>query len=94
MTNRLKEQLAWLAAHGENVFTVYKHNQNGKVLIKCDKHVSEFSAIQENISILSNAPVGSTVEETMVERNHHGEEVGDNLVNHWQQKADQTWERI
>lgn len=94
MTNRLNEQLAWLAAHGENVFTVYKHSQDGKVLIKCDKHISEFNAIQENVSILSNAPIGSTVEETMVKRNHHCEDVGDEFVNCWQLKIDRTWERI
>ncbi len=93
MTNLLNEQLAWLAANSKNTFTVYKHNQNGKVLTNCE-FVNQHSAIQENVSILQNAPTGSTLEETEIDKNYYGEDVGDELVNVWQRKVDQTWERI
>lgn len=93
MTNLLNMQLAWLAANSKHTFTVYKHNKNGKVLTNCE-FVNQHNAIQENVSILQNAPTGSTVEETEIDRNYYGEDVGDVLVNVWQRKVDKTWERI
>lgn len=93
MTNLLNEQLAHLAANSKNKFTVYKYTQNGKILTNCE-FVNSYNAIQENISILQNAPVGSTLEEIEIDTNYYGEDMGDYLVNVWQRKADQTWERI
>ena len=93
MTNLLNGQLAWLAANSKHTFTVYKHNKNGKVLTNCE-FVNQHNAIQENVSILQNAPVGSILEETVMIENYYGEDMGDDLVNRWQRKTDQTWERI
>ncbi len=84
MTGLLNQQLARLAANSKNKFILYRDNKDEKVLTK---------SVAVNSCILHNVPVGSILEETEIVENYYGEDMGDDLVNKWRRKADQTWER-
>lgn len=83
MTNLLDGQLARLAANSKNTFTIYKCDNDGKILT---------NSVAVNRCILHNAPVASILEETVIVENYYGEDLGDDLVNRWRRKANQTWE--